>query len=467
VIDIARPQVVFSVWDKQQAFIDSQAWCRGFVAGRGAGKSMVGALDVLLKARNGESFMAVSPTYGVLEETTWPAFEQVARQLGLWVRGVKSPIPRVVFRTLDNGRADITFRSGEKPDRLRGPSKAGLWIDEAQNQVKAVFEIGTATLRNKGEMGWVTLTMTPRGRQHWTYENFYERLEDGTEQLKPDRFLVQARSNENPFLPPQYESLLIGNYTQLMADQELGGLFVDLQGLLFRREYFGPPIKIAPVDAQRVRYWDKAASHGTGCYSAGVLMARDAEGVFYVEDVIRGQWSPGERNRVMQQQAAIDADKYRGNVLVFIEQEPGSGGKESMMISIRELAGYQVHRDVVRGKRYKTVGKEQFPGEAKVVRAQPFAAQCEGLNVRLVRGRWNEDYLAELCAFPEYVHCDQVDATSGAFNMLCKYYGPIGTVLPSRDSGAPVENTAERYGVQKQANRVVTSKTNRPGQFVR
>ena len=50
--------------------------------------------------------------------------------------------------------------------------------------------------------------------------------------------------------------------------------------------------------------------------------------------------------------------------------------------------------------------------------AQPFAAQCEAGNVCLLRGRWNQDYLEELCAFPLSVLKDQVDATSGAFNKL-------------------------------------------------
>jgi predicted phage terminase large subunit-like protein len=71
---------------------------------------------------------------------------------------------------------------------------------------------------------------------------------------------------------------------------------------------------------------------------------------------------------------------------------------------VRNLAGFSVRLDRVTG--------------SKVERAQPFAAQAEAGNVRIVRGTWNQDYLQELCAFPLGVLKDQVDASSGAFNKL-------------------------------------------------
>lgn len=48
---------------------------------------------------------------------------------------------------------------------------------------------------------------------------------------------------------------------------------------------------------------------------------------------------------------------------VWVEQEPGSGGKESAQISVRELAGHDVHAERVTGD--------------KVTRATPLAAQME------------------------------------------------------------------------------------------
>jgi predicted phage terminase large subunit-like protein len=54
----------------------------------------------------------------------------------------------------------------------------------------------------------------------------------------------------------------------------------------------------------------------------------------------------------------------------------------------------------------------------KVTRAEPFAAQCEARNVRLVRGAWNGGFLDELTAFPYGKFKDQADAGAGAFNKL-------------------------------------------------
>src|SRR5262249_52470356 len=88
----------------------------------------------------------------------------------------------------------------------------------------------------------------------------------------------------------------------------------------------------------------------------------------------------------------------------WVEQEPGSGGKESAAATIRRLRGYAIYADRVTG--------------SKAVRVSPFAAQCEAGNVRLVAGPWNAAYLDELCLFPYGTHDDQVDASSGAFNKL-------------------------------------------------
>ena len=44
-----------------------------------------------------------------------------------------------------------------------------------------------------------------------------------------------------------------------------------------------------------VRFWDQAATEGGGCYTAGVLMCKGEDGLFYIVDVVRGQWSPNKR----------------------------------------------------------------------------------------------------------------------------------------------------------------------------
>jgi predicted phage terminase large subunit-like protein len=53
-----------------------------------------------------------------------------------------------------------------------------------------------------------------------------------------------------------------------------------------------------------------------------------------------------------------------------------------------------------------------------VQRADPFSYQVNAGNVRMVEGDWNYDCIRELRLFPRWKFKDQVDAISGAFNML-------------------------------------------------
>jgi predicted phage terminase large subunit-like protein len=176
------------------------------------------------------------------------------------------------------------------------------------------------------------------------------------------------------------------------------------EGGMFKRHWL-PIVDAAPAEGRAVRYWDKAGSAGGGDYSAGVKLVRSTDNLFYITDVIRGQWSSGQRNAVIEQTAQLDGER----VTIWVEQEPGSGGKESAENSIRLLAGFNVHREPVTGEKW--------------VRAMPLAAQCEAGNVKLVRGAWNGDFIEELTGFPTGTHDDQVDAASGAFNKLAKKKG--------------------------------------------
>ncbi|HEY3265538.1 MAG TPA: phage terminase large subunit [Armatimonadota bacterium] len=154
-----------------------------------------------------------------------------------------------------------------------------------------------------------------------------------------------------------------------------------------------------PAGIRLLRYWDKAGTEGGGCYTVGALLG-EYEGIYYVADIVRGQWGSDNRKSVMKATAAMDGTE----VQVWFEREQGSGGKESAEISIKDLAGYDVHEDLVTGD--------------KETRARPFAAQVQAGNVRMLLGEWNKTYLGELETAPNGKYKDQWDASSGAFNKL-------------------------------------------------
>ena len=178
------------------------------------------------------------------------------------------------------------------------------------------------------------------------------------------------------------------------------------EGGLFRRDWLARVIDSVPAQVEaRVRYWDKAATAGAGDYTAGVRMSV-ADGIYYIEDVVRGRWSSGERDRIILQCAQTDPPDTR----IYLEQEPGSSGVDSVNALIRTLAGYPVFADRVTG--------------SKILRAEPLAAQAEAGNVVIVRGSWIAEFLDELLVFPAGTHDDQVDAASGAFAALARARRP-------------------------------------------
>lgn len=177
-----------------------------------------------------------------------------------------------------------------------------------------------------------------------------------------------------------------------------GGLFkVD------RFQYVNPnEININDI-VKTVRFWDKAATAGGGAYTAGVKMSRLKNNKIVVWDVKRGQWSSEIRERIIRQTAEADGTKCE----VCIEQEPGSGGKESAENTVRNLIGFIVGVD-----------KPSGSGNSKEQRADPYSVQVNNGNVMLVIADWNKVYTDELELFPNSRYKDQTDASSGGFNYL-------------------------------------------------
>jgi predicted phage terminase large subunit-like protein len=136
-----------------------------------------------------------------------------------------------------------------------------------------------------------------------------------------------------------------------------------------------------------------------------VLVGRHKHGTYFVADVKREQLSSGKRNKLIQRTALEDDEEY-GNVTTWLEQEPGSGGKESAEISVKQLAGF-------------TVRIERVTGD-KIARAMPSSAQVEAGNVYLLEAEWNKPFVDELHAFPQGRLKDQADGFSGAMNKLMR-----------------------------------------------
>lgn len=242
----------------------------------------------------------------------------------------------------------------------------------------------------------------PGGIGHeWVKQRFI--VEDN----KPDRVFIPAKLEDNPHLDQdEYESslMLLDPFTRRQLRE--GDWDAVPDGEKFKREWF-EIVDAAPKDARRVRYWDLAATEPKPGkdpdYTAGGRVA-EKDGVFYVEDMRRDRKTPRGIEELVQQTAEIDGRE----VDIWMEQEPGSSGINTIdHYRRRVLVGY-----TFRG--HRTTG-------SKEVRANPVSAAAEAGNVKLVRGDWINDFLDEIVSFPHGNHDDQVDAVSGAYEVLAKH----------------------------------------------
>lgn len=224
---------------------------------------------------------------------------------------------------------------------------------------------------------------------------------------KKDRIFIPARLEDNPYLDiEEYEKSLAELDLVTRMQLREGDWNVKAEGNMFKRSWF-QIISARPKVRRMVRYWDFASSEPTKKrkdpdWTVGLLLG-EKRGIYYVMDVKRFRARPHETERIVQQTALLDGK----GVSIWIEQEPGSSGVQLVDHYAREvLKGY-----AVRGNR--NTG-------SKITRANPVSAAAEGGRIFLVRGRWISDFLDELEVFPGGSHDDQVDALSGALEVIGK-----------------------------------------------
>ncbi len=289
--------------------------------------------------------------------------------------------------------------------RYRSSEFQFIGFDELSNFTETQYRFMFSRLRRTHDVD-VPLRMrsasNPGGVGHdWVKARFV-----GTPTVPPEipGVFVPATLADNPALNQEEYTRSLMQLDPVTRAQLLSGDWEAYEGGMFKREWF-EIVDGVPADAEYCRGWDKAGTEGGGDFSAGVLVAKSKDGVWYVVDAIRGQWAATARDAIIKQTAAIDAGRARG-VSVILEQEPGSGGKQSAEISVKQLAGH-------------TVNIERVTGD-KRSRAMAFASQAGAGNVRLVRGAWNRAWLDEVCVFSgiDGATDDQVDATTLAFNHL-------------------------------------------------
>ena len=224
-----RVTVGDDIYDQSAFTGDTSHRFHNFTSGVGAGKTVCGVIRMLANVtawNPGETGMIVAPNSIALKNVILPELSKWGI-LDAWeYRGPQSAEPglhapngtRVLLESANNDR---------KIERLRGPTLAWFWMDEAAIIPKKAWNILTGRLRT-GQYRNAWITTTPRGF-NWVYDVFHP---DSDDQLKSVNNVLGVPSFANPHLPIDYRRDILGEWSGHFRQQEVLGAFVQPEGLV-------------------------------------------------------------------------------------------------------------------------------------------------------------------------------------------------------------------------------------------
>jgi len=216
-------------WD----FVDATARYVAFVSGIGAGKT-VGGIGRMIrnveKWNPGHTGYVIAPTVPSLRNVIVP-------ELDKW--GI---LDRCEFNRSENrlefpNGSTVILESADndrKIERLRGPSIAWFWMDEAATIARRAWDIMIGRLREGSYLN-AFVTTTPKG-YNWVHDRFVGAGADV-------RLIDAVPSTANPHLPDEYSDIT-DEYEGTFYEQEVLGKFRQPEGMVY--DWFGENSIIAP-----------------------------------------------------------------------------------------------------------------------------------------------------------------------------------------------------------------------------
>ena len=204
--------------------------------------------------------------------------------------------------------------------------------------------------------------------------------------------------------PDRYDIAALRRIEKKLGSYSFAALYqqnpVPLDGGIFKRSWFMRVVDKAPDGLKWFRGYDLAVSTATTAdYTASVRCAVDKQGNIYIAEAFRSRIEFPEQRRYVVERMTEEIHTVHG-------VESALHGQALVQDLLRET---KLLRCVLRSIR---------TDKDKVTRALVWAARAEAGKVILVRGPWIEEFLDEVCSFPNGSHDDQVDAMSLAFRMM-------------------------------------------------
>lgn len=418
----------------QDSFIKSKAKLSGFFGGRGSGKSGAGSQKAIQKIMAGQSGVVINPDFENFKYSTWDEFRRwipwhmvVEREQ---YRADPSWMPNQPFVLHFINGVSVTCKGLKDPDSARGANVNWFWYDEGGRDKDGLgWQIALSCVRI-GEYPQAWVTSTPKGTDHWMYDLFVKEeidpaaLEEWNKHYPGvpfvEIFFGSIEDNKVNLDPTFYAQQLATYSSGWLREQELYGKFVTAGGSLGSSEWFVGKILDAEPYYNKYnqhkfkfcRYWDLAASEKKIAgkkksddpdSTVGTKLIADYNRFIIADQVqIRKVWD-GIIKTIIQT-AYLDGK----DVPIYIEQEPGSGGKNQVaaIAALPDLAGF-----TIRAHDPKKLGD-------KIMRAQPWFSKAEHGLVYLVQGSWNSSFINQVANFPNTRHDDLVDSVSGCFAII-------------------------------------------------
>lgn len=215
--------VDLEILQHQIEFIESRATHTGLVAGFGAGKSKAATYKCIekLKEYPGINVAYYLPTYGLIKDIAYDNFNAAFEAHGIEYNLNKTD------KVYETSLGKVILRSLMDPELIVGYEVGYSVVDEAD--LVPIKKMRTALIkivgRNRmplpdGSVNSIDLVSTPEGFR-FMWEFFVKKK-------TPKKILIQAKSRDNPFLPPTYFETLEETYSPEQLAAYMDGQFVNL-----------------------------------------------------------------------------------------------------------------------------------------------------------------------------------------------------------------------------------------------
>ena len=380
----------------------SSARFKVLVAGRRWGKTRLGVWLCIAKAMQGKRTWWVAPTYAMALE----GWKEI-RTLGIDYGCVVKEYEKTLY-TPTGGQ--VTVRSADNPDRLRGAGLDYIVLDECAYIKEDVWkEVLRPTLTER--RGGALFISSPKGY------NWFSRLFDDAEKYD-DWSRWQLPTSTNPYVPLEELDIAKREIGSFLFSQEYEAEFVEAKGGIFHPEWF------RFYDSANKTVYDESGNEKT------VSTVKSQAGEFEVEslrrittvDLATSTKESADYTVVTtvgisptQDIYVLEVNRQRIEAPEVLKLLQNTYDKWNPEVIGVERAGYQLAFVQIARQQTALPIRELRADKDKLSRALPLSAKMEAGQVYFPKyAEWYLELEKELLQFPAGEHDDQVDSLAYA-----------------------------------------------------